>query len=246
MSTQMFKPIFLLISFPLIASAADLTEFNDVNNLNRTLRGSAKVSISRDSVHVNCNETSLITEYDSQYSFLYKQNKQFSFILIPTSNGYGGVNVFYKLVTVTPTECFLSYKTDIANPVFNESTVESSMRSGYKDNDISYKIDKRGHLQILSERDNYNSFCIQISPKTDIAAIDCTTHKPTIFRTIQQPKTYFYKNHDSQTHSKSYLIKGDKIQVLDFIDGAGRALVTYKGAKSTTTGWIDFSALSEN
>lgn len=241
----MIKLIILLAALPLTANADDLTSTNNINQLNTFLHETAKISTSNDSASIDCNPITLNTEYNHKYNLLYKNLNQLNLVLIPTSEGYSGVNVFYRPITIKVDTCFFSYDTEIANPVLNGRTIESHMKSGYKHTDTTFEIDQYGNINLLSERDNYHSFCVQVSPQTKIPAIDCKTHKPTVFLTIQKPKSYFYKNYQDQEHTPKYLIKGDKVHILDFKDGAGRALVTYKGIKSTTTGWINYSDLSE-
>ena len=236
--------MFLLL--PCLSRAEGFATYKEVKSLNLALDGRAEVLVDDDAAHVICGGATLSGEYDGNFGFLYKEIGRNGVVLVPTGSGYGGVNVFYRAVAISPEKCFVGYEGEIANPVLNGSAIESSARSGYRYHDASYELESTGYIRLVSERNNYYGFCIQVKPKAEIPAVDCKTHEANVFRKIQQERVYLYESHDGEMRSGSYLIEGDEVRILDFVEGAGRVLVSYSGAKASATGWVDYSVLWEN
>jgi hypothetical protein len=162
----------------------------------------------------------------------------FSLLTLPVSSGYGGVNIFHRLVKLVGNDCSLATNDEIANPVLMSDKIESSMKSGPRYTDRTYRLNVDGEMTLVSERDNYANFCIETLHPAGIAAIDCNSKKPDIYLTVGVPRASFYASAESENPRKSYLIKGDRVHLLDFSFQHARYKVAFHG-KKVTTGWID-------
>ncbi len=161
----------------------------------------------------------------------------FSLLTLPVSSGYGGVNIFYRLVRLVGSDCSLATDNGIANPELMSDKIESSMKSGPRYIDRTYQLNTDGEMTLVSERENYANFCIETLHPAEIAAIDCNSKKPDIYLTVGVPRASFYASAESENPQKSYLIKGDRVHLLDFSFPYARYKVAFHG-KRVTTGWI--------
>lgn len=162
----------------------------------------------------------------------------FSLLTLPVSSGYGGVNIFHRLVKLVGNDCSLATDDEIANPELTSDKVESSMKSGPRYIDRTYRLNVDGEMTLVSERDNYANFCIETLHPSGIAAIDCDSKKPDIYLTVGVPRASFYASAESENPRNSYLIKDDRVHLLDFSFQHARYKVAFHG-KKVTTGWID-------
>ncbi|WPC69190.1 hypothetical protein R5M74_09890 [Aeromonas hydrophila] len=85
----------------------------------------------------------------------------FSLLTLPVSSGYGGVNIFHRLVKLVGNDCSLATNDEIANPVLMSDKIESSMKSGPRYIDRTYQLNADDKLALISERENYAYFCIE-------------------------------------------------------------------------------------
>ncbi|MGE6224809.1 hypothetical protein [Aeromonas media] len=161
----------------------------------------------------------------------------FSLLTLPVSSGYGGVNIFSRLVRLVGSDCSLATDNEIANPELMSDKIESSMKSGPRYIDRTYQLNADGEMMLVSERENYANFCIETLHPAEIAAIDCNSKKPDIYLTVGVPRASFYASAESENPRKSYLIKGDRVHLLDFSFPYARYKVAFHG-KKVTTGWI--------
>ncbi|WP_265437358.1 hypothetical protein [Aeromonas media] len=161
----------------------------------------------------------------------------FSLLTLPVSSGYGGVNIFYRLVRLVGSDCSLATDNEIANPELMSDKIESSMKSGPRYIDRTYQLNADGEMTLVSERENYANFCIETLHPAEIAAIDCNSKTPDIYLTVGVPRASFYASAESENPRKSYLIKGDRVHLLDFSFPYARYKVAFHG-KRVTTGWI--------
>ncbi|WP_157798258.1 hypothetical protein [Aeromonas cavernicola] len=167
---------------------------------------------------------------------------RFSLLTLPVSSGYGGVNIFYRLVRLVGNDCSLASHHDLVNPELMSDKVASSMKSGPRYIDRTYQLNTDGALTLVSERENYAYFCLEILDPLDIAAIDCNSRRSDIDFTVGAPRASFYASAESESPRKSYLIKGDRVHLLDFSFAYARYKVAFHG-KTITTGWIDAAAI---
>lgn len=162
----------------------------------------------------------------------------FSLLTLPVSSGYGGVNIFHRLVKLVGNDCSLATNDEIANPELMSDKIESSMKSGPRYTDRTYQLNADGKLTLISERENYADFCIETLHPAKIAAIGCDSKLPDIYLTVGVARASFYASAKSEKPQKSYLIKGDRVHLLDFSFPHARYKVAFHG-KIVTTGWID-------
>lgn len=162
----------------------------------------------------------------------------FSLLTLPVSSGYGGVNIFHRLVRLVGNNCSLATNDEIANPELMSDKIESSMKSGPRYIDRTYQLSADGKLALVSERENYANFCIETLHPVEISAIDCISRLPDIYLTVGVPRASFYASAESENPQKSYLIKGDRVHLLAFSFPHARYKVAFHG-NIVTTGWID-------
>ncbi|MDD5393942.1 MAG: hypothetical protein PHE17_13060 [Thiothrix sp.] len=188
-------------------------------------------------------------------------------VAIQDAIGYGGVNIFYTLhLWDKATGKFQQYPEPISNPALDsgKKVLTSSQRSGPKWYTTKYQINAKGALypavewEMLSANEGAWEYLTFKNPQGKV-----TGHKivvsgeedaradadlPDATATIEVEKTHLYEAADSPAPTKMYIIKGDKVTLLDWKPlgddtfGDGRFLVRYKGHKVLEK-WIDGNAL---
>jgi hypothetical protein len=103
-------------------------------------------------------------------------------------------------------------------------------------------IDGKGTLEILSRQQIRLSLslnpCENEQPSAETLQIE-SPYRLVAIESISAPKSYFYSQPDETSRRKAYLVKGDKAEVTD-VEGSWYR-VSYRGAKSTTEGWMPAS-----
>lgn len=179
-------------------------------------------------------------------------------VAILDGNGYGGVNLFYRLYLWNKASVsFQEFAEPISNPEIDNSkkTVTSSQRSGPRWFSTEYRSDKgklypameTEMLSIGEDTFDYATF--------KNAAGKVTGHKITgegdgdATATIQIDKAWLYDKPNAGSKTKMYVIKGDTVTLLDWkakeadsFGDDGWYLVRYKGRK-TIEKWLDSASL---
>lgn len=207
-----------------------------------SLANQAQLSQQENRITLRCANQTLTFEQDGMGDIKSPVQRydypHFSLLTLPVSSGYGGVNIFHRLVKLVGNDCSLATNDEIANPELMSDKIESSMKSGPRYIDRTYQLNADGKLALVSERENYANFCIETLHPAEIAAIGCNSRLPDIYLTVGVPRASFYASTESENPQKSYLIKGDRVHLLDFSFPHARYKVAFHG-KIVTTGWID-------
>jgi hypothetical protein len=175
-------------------------------------------------------------------------------LALPMSVGYGGVNRFYDLYTYSPLEkeFVLRMAPSSSGPQFcnpqlrsAEAMLTTTCKSGPAYSYADYKFDGgRPYLYRTSEMVLLNGFTadeqlvyrVQFydakgQPKSSLITSDTQGGKPIVL-TIPQPKVFLHTAPHMRTRTSTYLIVGDKVEVLEVNPGTPQWLkVAYQSVK---------------
>jgi hypothetical protein len=168
-------------------------------------------------------------------------------------SGYGGVNQFYRLMLWDKSKGeFKPFQTSVGLPSLNtkKQTLVSAQRSGprwyssvfhFKDGKLVQRDEEAmidGELSKVEIYDGKDKLLKTLITDKD----DYTLDTPTATRNIRLEKAWLYNKPDFDSKTKMYVIKGDKVELLDFKNEM--FLMKYKG-KKTITKWIESEAVIE-
>lgn len=176
--------------------------------------------------------------------------------------GYGGVNLFYRLHLWNKAQSkFQEYKEPISNPTLTPETktLSTAQRSGPRWYSTDYRFNKGkpymwsegamvgtdGDLYFVKIYDSAGKVLKKVIADTQDSS-DVTAKTPAAIRKITVDKAVLYDKPDAKTKTKMYLIKGDKVTLLDHRegdDGVEWFLVRFDGKKRVEK-WVEWSALS--
>lgn len=176
--------------------------------------------------------------------------------------GYGGVNMFYRLFFWDKTAGrFQEFKQEVSNPTLTTATktLNSAQRSGprWYTTDFRFKNGKpytwMETVVVSPEGDLYHARIYQpdgkllktlVAATTDPAGINEKT-KPAV-RKIVVDKAPLYSKADVATKTRMYVIKGDKVELLDYAADEQQEwfFIRYKG-QQVVEKWVEASALFE-
>lgn len=147
--------------------------------------------------------------------------------------GYGGVNLFYRLYTWDKaTGKFKAFKETISNPLLDAKTriISTSQRSGPRWYSQDYRFIKgkpylwQEGLMVGSEGDlyyvkTYNSVG-KVLKKLVVEAASTPIDEKAVpaTRKIAVDKAVLYIKADEKTKTKQYVVKGDKVTLLDYAE----------------------------
>ena len=175
-------------------------------------------------------------------------------LAIPMAVGYAGVNYFYDLYTYSPqaAEFVLRKAPSSEGPQFcnpqlrtSERMLTTTCKSGPSYAYADYKFDQgRPYLYRTSEvvvllgfpEDQQLAYRVQLydakgQPQTTTITGDTRDGKP-IVRSIPLAKVFLHNAAHVRTRTEMYLVKGDKVEVLEVNPGAPQWLkVAYQSAK---------------
>jgi hypothetical protein len=169
--------------------------------------------------------------------------------------GYGGVNLFYRLYTWNKAVGkFKEFKETISNPMLDAKakTINTSQRSGPRWYSKDYRIfngkpylwqdgvmvGSEGDLYFVKTYDSAGKMLKKVVVEAAATPVNETT-VPAI-RKIAAGKAVLYAKPDAKAKTKMYVIKGDKVTLLDYAendDGSEWFLVRFKG-KKTVEQWV--------
>jgi hypothetical protein len=181
--------------------------------------------------------------------------------------GYGGVNMFYRLnLWDKASGKFQEYAEPISNPVLDKDkkVLTSAQRSGPKWYTTKYQLNDKGALypavdwEMLSANEGAWEYLTFKNPQGKVIGHKIVSSGeedgradadlPDATAIIQVDKAWLYEKADSPAPTKMYVIKGDKVTLLDWKPlgddsyGDGRFLMRYKGRKVIEK-WIDGNTL---
>jgi hypothetical protein len=169
--------------------------------------------------------------------------------------GYGGVNLFYRLYTWDKAAGkFKEFKETISNPLLDAKakTINTSQRSGPRWYSKDYRIfngkpylwqdgamvGSEGDLYFVKTYDSAGKMLKKVV--VDEAATPINEKTVPAMRKIAADKAVLYAKPDVKAQTKMYVIKGDKVALLDYAendDGSEWFLIRFNG-KKTVEQWV--------
>ena len=153
------------------------------------------------------------------------------------SVGYMGVNIFADYHFYDPkNRSYKRYLESVSNLKIDGKSLLSRMRSGPYHYWSIYKIKnkkpyKEAEAQIIGEIfDAITKFNSQ-------GKVVKSYYEPTHL-TITAKRAYLYSQADEDSKTKAYIIKGDKVKILDYGSASAMVRVEYKGKKKRYERWI--------
>ena len=152
--------------------------------------------------------------------------------------GYGGLNVFVDYYFYDPKQAqYRKYMKNICNLDIKENTkiLASHMKSGQEYAHEYYQINVGGRPFL---------FLLGTSLWTDDKEDDLKTNWTAKNVRVKSERAYFYDNWDGEK-LKTYIIKGERVMVLDLesTKGVYWVKIAYKGKNQTFKQWVKLSNL---
>jgi|GEM_PF-4799359 len=152
------------------------------------------------------------------------------------SIGYGGVNDYKNYYFYNPR----THRFELAGKEINRLQIEGKELLSYtKDGPFTYQERygiAAGKLYKKSETLDvgFLTRTVRFNPEGKVRKTDFTPDT----LTITAPKAYFYTQPNEGSKTKGYVIKGDKVKVLDYKPFEGWLFIAYKSSKKLFKRWI--------
>ncbi|MBU0654589.1 MAG: hypothetical protein KJ914_05575 [Gammaproteobacteria bacterium] len=174
--------------------------------------------------------------------------------------GYGGVNMFYRLYLWDKTTSkFQDFAKEISNPTLTTATktLNSAQRSGPRWYTTDYRFTNgkpytwMETVVVSPEGDLYHAKIYKPDGKllkTLVAATEdpaeINEKTPPAIRKILPAKAPLYDKPDADSKTRMYVIKGDKVELLDYSGDTGEEWfrIRYKGSRVVEK-WVEASAI---
>ncbi len=164
---------------------------------------------------------------------------------ILTGVGYGGVNIFRDYHFYDPkNNVYHRYLEEVSNLAIKGTTLISDMRSGMSHYATQYKIkDKKPYKSLEKEEFGFADYVMEFDDKGKVIK---SYYIPSHLKIVTE-KAYFYSAASEDKKTKGYVVKGDKVKILDIgIITFPWIEIEYQGTKGAYTRWIKMENIDQD
>ena len=169
----------------------------------------------------------------------------YSDIGILTGVGYGGVNIFRDYHFYDPkNNVYHKYLEEVSNLEIKGTILIGDVRSGLSHYEIQYKVkDKKPYKSLEKEEFGFADYVMEFDDKGKVIK---SYYVPTHLKIVTK-KAYFYSESSEDKKTKSYVVKGDKVKIVEIgIATFPWIKIEYQGTKGAYKGWIKLENVDED
>jgi hypothetical protein len=168
-------------------------------------------------------------------------------IAVVSMKAYGGVNIYYHLF-LSENGQYVESDIELSNYELHGNVVLSEYKSGPRHFTDVYKVNKKHKLVHITSYEKYreDDLCFvselnlkELNVKKSNGVISCATlveeHKvKALFAKVIKKKAMLYNNINDEKSNGMYVIKGDKVELIDGKAEADMVLVRFRGKRVVT------------
>ena len=167
---------------------------------------------------------------------------------IANAVGYGGVNIFRNYYFYEPKDkSFHNYLKDVGTLEIEGKTLSSTVKSGPFYYQVQYEIIDNKPYKKLEKKLLFDILGISdIVQQFDTKGKVIKNYFDPEYLTILSEKAYFYNKPKDSEKTKVYVIKGDKVKVIDTEESYSWVKIEYKSKKRVYKKWIKVDAIQDS